>query len=94
MDMQQADASAVRDGEVTMKNILASLELPELAKLEQLDISFCGEETVQKYYPPRYTQSTWIGTKDAWIPLDLACAARNITCFIRHPELTLGETSS
>jgi len=92
MDMPQVDASAVRNGEVTMKNILASLELPELAKLEQLHISFSGVETIKMYCPPRYTLSTWIGTKDAWVPLASACAARNIGCFIRHPELMLRET--
>jgi hypothetical protein len=84
MDTRQdeAVASVARYGRQTLANLLAALELPELAGLEQLEISFGCKEWVlyESHLGP------WTSRKEIWVPLERACAARNITYFIRHAE--------
>ncbi|KIM79481.1 hypothetical protein PILCRDRAFT_10315 [Piloderma croceum F 1598] len=80
MPQDDVDASAVRGDGDTLLNLLASLELPELANLERLEIT---EEIAYPSRPPI----------EVWLPLERACAARNIACSIRHPRRTLQATS-
>jgi hypothetical protein len=84
MDTRQdeAVASVARYGRQTLANLLATLELPELAGLEQLEINFGCKEWVlyESHLGP------WTSRKEIWVPLERACAARNITYFIRHAE--------
>ena len=82
MDKPQGE---VRDGKETMENILASLMLSELAKLEILEVKFSSVEMLdyefdESPFPP------WTGIKSIWTPLEAECTARNIDCHIQHPE--------
>jgi hypothetical protein len=86
MPQDDADASAVRGDGETLLNLLASLELPELANLGRLDITVDAEEVASHGYPS-------ICMKEVWLSLENACAARNIACSIRHAKQTLQATS-
>src|ERR1700683_5388122 len=76
-----------RDGVETMKDILASFKLRELANLEHLAVNFSSLETSDKRYRSLLsTFGPWVGTKKAWNPLETVCAVRHIPCTIRYPE--------
>jgi hypothetical protein len=72
-----------------MKDILDSMELNELANLEDLAIDFSSLEPYNEGRPLQRREGRWVDTEPAWIPLEKACAARNVICIIRHPELVL-----
>jgi hypothetical protein len=84
--MEMRDPSS-RDGVETMNDILASVELRELANLEHLVVNFSSLETSDKQYPLLLSKlGPWAGTKQAWNPLETTCALRHIPCTIRYPE--------
>jgi hypothetical protein len=84
--MEMRDPSS-RDGVETMKDILASVELRELANLEHLVVDFSSLETSDRRYLSLLSKlGPWVGMKQAWNPLETACAVRHIPCTIRYPE--------
>jgi len=82
-------AASSRDGAETMWDVLACMELAELANLEGLIVNFGSGETFDATSPPSSSLGPWSGTKETWKPLEEACVTRNIACHIRHPESTL-----
>jgi hypothetical protein len=71
-----------------MKDMLASIELDELANLEELVVDFPDFEPGGRYGPGWPMLGFWTGA-EAWEPLEIACAARNIACIIRYPQQAL-----
>ena len=70
----------------TMRLILASLQLQELSNLTDLVINFGRMETYNEDSPYLSNVHPWADTEQAWMPLEIACAARGITCVMRHLE--------
>jgi hypothetical protein len=85
----ETENPSARDGVETMKDILDSIELNELANLEDLAIDFSSVEPYDEGRPLQRREGRWVDTEPAWTPLEKACAARNVICIIRHPELVL-----
>ena len=76
-----------RDGVETMRDILASINLEELANLEELVVNFSDLDRDDTPYPSLISKlGPWAGTKQAWKSLEMACAARHIACTIHHPD--------
>jgi hypothetical protein len=70
-----------------MRDVLASINLEELANLEYLVVNFSDLERNDTLYPPLISElGPWVGTKQAWRPLEMACAARHIACTIHYPD--------
>lgn len=72
------------DGWETMSDVLNTLALPELARLNKLGIKFA---MFPHFYEGRDSfDNEWYGTEATWAPVQEACAARNIECIIEHPH--------
>jgi hypothetical protein len=79
----ETETPSARDWVETMEDILVSIKLNEL---EDLVVDF---RSVMGYDEDKALQATagrWFDREPAWEPLETACAARNVTCIIRHPD--------
>lgn len=70
------------DGSETMGEMIQCLALPQLAKVDSIEVSF-GE--LADFGLPAEDQE-WRGTREAWAHFERACADREIQCRIVHPQ--------
>ena len=68
----------LRNGAASRDALLEGLHLTQMAKLERLRVEFGDLGALDR-------EDDWVGTEDAWAPLEEFCAAKGIACEIIHP---------